>query len=67
MAFTELNDVPSRVNYRPVILRSAGTKSDFGTPVESIGLQKPENLLVKAQEQQMLRSAPSKVNPTLSF
>jgi len=27
------------------------TKSDFGTPVESIGLQKPENLLLIGEEQ----------------
>jgi hypothetical protein len=30
-----------------VILRSEATKSDFRTPVESIGLQKPENLLLR--------------------
>jgi hypothetical protein len=41
MALTELNDVLSKVNYRPVILRTAATK----------------NLLVKVQKHRMLRLA----------
>jgi hypothetical protein len=44
MAFTELNDVPSKVNYGPVILRRSPRRPT-------------KNLPVKAQEQQMLRCA----------